>query len=267
MQIGSRNSSKLRRSLPLTATCSFLEFNNDFVSPYKPKFRHLFELSAIGFQKPGQGELFPVSERKQMNFNGLRFRSYASMAEAVEMAAASHTDMEEDNNVNQVAVPDEVEQLLTEVRKEERRQYYKRWRTDRNVRLGSDKYRALKRRQVKFETQAWEQAAKEYRELLNDMCEQKLAPNLPYMKSLFLGWFEPLRDKIEKEQEFIREGKSKAAYAKYFDQLPADMMAVITMHKLMGLLMTGGEHGSARVVQAACMIGEAIEQEVGYQRN
>ncbi|CAI9786877.1 unnamed protein product [Fraxinus pennsylvanica] len=42
----------------------------------------------------------------------------------------------------------------------------------------------------------------------------------------------------------------------------ADMMSIITMHKLMGLLMTGGEHGCARVVRAACMIGDAIEQEV-----
>ncbi|KAK6152649.1 hypothetical protein DH2020_012288 [Rehmannia glutinosa] len=41
------------------------------------------------------------------------------------------------------------------------------------------------------------------------------------------------------------------------------MMAVITMHKLMALLMIGGEHGYARVVQAACVIGDAIEQEVG----
>ncbi|KAL8528517.1 hypothetical protein ACS0TY_006087 [Phlomoides rotata] len=264
-KVGSRNSSKLRPSLPLTATRSFLEFTQDLVNPDKPNSRHLFELNTIGFQKPGdiraRNELFPVSGRKQMNFNGFSLRSYASMAEAVEVAA-SHTDMEEDNNVNDVAVPDEVQELLTEVRKEEKRQYYKRWRHERNGRLGSDKYRALKRRQVKLETQAWEQAAKEYRELLNDMCEQKLAPNLPYMKSLFLGWFEPLRDKISKEQEFIREGKSKAAYARYFHQLPADMMAVITMHKLMGLLMTGGEHGSARVVQAACLIGEAIEQEV-----
>lgn len=196
-----------------------------------------------------------------MNINGLCFKSYASVAEAVEVAA-SHTDVEEDNNVN-VSVSDEVQELLNEVRKEERKQYSMQWRHRRNVRIGSEKYKALKRRQVKLETEAWKQAAKEYRELLNDMCEQKLAPNLPYMKSLFLGWFEPLRNKIAEEQEFIRKGKSKAAYAKYFDRLPADMMAVITMHKLLALLMTGGEHGCARVVQAACIIGDAIEQEVG----
>jgi hypothetical protein len=38
------------------------------------------------------------------------------------------------------------------------------------------KYTALRRRQIRIETEAWEQVAKEYRELLADMCEQKLAP-------------------------------------------------------------------------------------------
>lgn len=128
--------------------------------------------------------------------------------------------------------------------------------------VGQAKHWALRKRQIKIETEAWEQAAKEYKELLSDMCEQKLAPNLPYMKSLFLGWFEPLRDRITEEQELCRVGKNKASHAPYFDHLPADMMSVITMHKLMGLLMTGGEHGSCRVVQAACHVGEAIEQEV-----
>ena len=132
--------------------------------------------------------------------------------------------------------------------------------------VGQSRYQELRRRQVKIETEMWEEAAKEYRELLMDMCEHKLAPNLPYMKSLFLGWFEPLRDAIVKEQEMYSEGKNRMAYAPYFVQLPADKMAVIAMHKLMGLLMTGNERvtiGTARVVQAACGIGDAIENEVG----
>ncbi|GAB2234210.1 hypothetical protein Droror1_Dr00003452 [Drosera rotundifolia] len=128
------------------------------------------------------------------------------------------------------------------------------------------KYRRLKKRQVKIETEAWHEAAEEYQELLADMCKQKLAPNIPYIKSLFLGWFEPLRDKIKGEQDLCELGKHRAAYAPYFGQLPADMMAVITMHKLMAMVMTGDEHGSARVVQAACKIGEAIEQEARIHR-
>ncbi|KDP31418.1 hypothetical protein JCGZ_11794 [Jatropha curcas] len=133
--------------------------------------------------------------------------------------------------------------------------------------MGVGKYTILKRRQVKMETEAWEEAAKEYQELLEDMCEQKLAPNLPYVKSLFLGWFEPLRDAIAAEQELCMEKLGKPSHRPYFDALPADMMAVITMHKLMGLLMTtNGGNGSVRVVQAACAVGEAIEQEARIHR-
>ncbi|MCL7036588.1 hypothetical protein MKW94_005308 [Papaver nudicaule] len=127
--------------------------------------------------------------------------------------------------------------------------------------VGNPEYELLRRRQIKVETEAWEQAAKEYQELLEDMCEQKLAPNLPYMKLLFLGWFEPLRNSIAADQELCRQG-SKANYGPYFDQLPAEMMAVVTMHKLMGILMSSEDHGTAKVVQSACQIGEAIEQEV-----
>lgn len=183
-------------------------------------------------------------------------RGYVSVAEAV----SSATDVEED-----VSVVEEVQELLQEMRKEEGRDSERMRRRRLKVEhgMGTAKYQALRRRQVKIEAEAWEQAAKEYRELLMDMCEHKLAPNLPYMKTLFLGWFEPLRDAIAKEQELIRLGKNKAAYAPYFDHLPADMMSVITMHKLTGLIMTGGAYGYTRVVAAACAIGDAIEQEVG----
>lgn len=189
-------------------------------------------------------------------YGGIGFcpKGYATVAEAV-----SSTDVEED-----VSAGEEIRELLQEMGKEEKRQLGHMRRMNQRIErgLGGGRYQYLKRRQVKIETEAWEQALKEYKELLMDMCEQKLAPNLPYMKSLFLGWFEPLRNAIDKEQELCRQGKNKTAYAPYFDQLPAEMMAVITMHKLMGLLMTGGDHGVARVVQAACIIGDAIEQEV-----
>ncbi|CAN0907935.1 DNA-directed RNA polymerase 2, chloroplastic/mitochondrial [Linum grandiflorum] len=128
--------------------------------------------------------------------------------------------------------------------------------------MGIGKYTILKKRQLKMETEAWEEKAREYKELLTDMCEQKLAPNLPYVKTLFLGWFEPFRNAILADQEACRQKNSKASHGPYFNELPADMMAVITMHKLMALLMTtNGANGSVRVVQASCAIGEAIEHE------
>ncbi|CAH8348222.1 unnamed protein product [Eruca vesicaria subsp. sativa] len=124
------------------------------------------------------------------------------------------------------------------------------------------KYNSLKQRQVKLETEEWERVARECREIIEDMCEQKLAPNLPYVKSLFLGWFEPLRDAIQSDLDAFRVKRGKIPYAPYMEQLPADMMAVITMHKMMALLMTNAEGvGVVRVVNAATNVGEAIEQE------
>lgn len=124
------------------------------------------------------------------------------------------------------------------------------------------KYNLLRRRQVKEETEAWERMVDEYKELEARMIEKKLAPNLPRIKSLFLGWFEPLREAIAKEQKVQRTKKQKAAYAPHIELLPADKMAVIVMHKMMGLVMAGHEDRCVQVVQAAVHIGMAIEQEV-----
>ncbi|KAF5725888.1 DNA/RNA polymerases superfamily protein isoform 1 [Tripterygium wilfordii] len=124
------------------------------------------------------------------------------------------------------------------------------------------KYNLLRRRQIKEETEAWERMVEEYRQLEREMCERKLAPNLPHVKGLFLGWLEPLRDAIETEQKSQRSKKQKVAFAPHIDLLPADKMALIVMHKLMGLVMVGHDNGCVQVVQAAVQIGMAIEQEV-----
>ncbi|XP_052199386.1 DNA-directed RNA polymerase 3B, chloroplastic [Diospyros lotus] len=124
------------------------------------------------------------------------------------------------------------------------------------------KYNLLRRRQIREETEAWEKMVEEYREFEKEMCEKKLAPNLPYVKKLFLGWFEPLTEAITKEQRTQRSKKQKAAFAPYIDSLPADKMAIIVMHKMMAMLMAGKEDSSVRVVEAAVQIGVAIEQEI-----
>ncbi|KAJ6382197.1 hypothetical protein OIU77_030783 [Salix suchowensis] len=124
------------------------------------------------------------------------------------------------------------------------------------------KYNLLRRRQIREETEAWERMAEEYRGLVREMCERKLAPNLPYVKALFLGWFEPLKEAIEREQKLEKSKKQKSAFSPNIELLPADKMAVIVMHKMMGLVMVGHEDGCVRVVQAAVQIGIAIEQEV-----
>ncbi|XP_051204605.1 DNA-directed RNA polymerase 3B, chloroplastic [Lolium perenne] len=127
-------------------------------------------------------------------------------------------------------------------------------------------HRRLRQRQVKAETEAWARAAEEYRALERDMLDRNLAPSLPYVKSLFLGWFEPLRDAVARDQDLQRRKRVKHVYAKYLLLLPADKLAVIVMHRMMGLLMSSKDGcGSVRVVQAAHSIGEAVEREFKVQ--
>ncbi|XP_024009885.1 DNA-directed RNA polymerase 1, mitochondrial [Eutrema salsugineum] len=186
------------------------------------------------------------------------FRGYATAAEAIDS-----TDPEDDSSSGF----EEVNELMMEMEKETERIRKKARLAAKQPRklmagMGERKYYALKQRQVKLETEEWGKAARECKELLEDMCEQKLAPNLPYMKSLFLGWFEPVRDAIQADLDAFKIKKGKIPYAPYMEQLPADKMAIITMHKMMALLMTNAEGvGVVKVVLAATQIGEAIEQE------
>ncbi|KAI4335521.1 hypothetical protein L6164_014159 [Bauhinia variegata] len=124
------------------------------------------------------------------------------------------------------------------------------------------KYNLLRRRQIKAETEAWETMVEEYREMEREMREKNLAPNLPHVKALFFGWFEPLKDAIEAEQKTQRSKKQKVAFASHIDSLPADKMALIVLHKMMGLVMLEHESGCVQLVQAAVQIGMAIEHEV-----
>ncbi|CAH9103710.1 unnamed protein product [Cuscuta europaea] len=178
-------------------------------------------------------------------------RGYATAAEA--LVSSSEEDAEEIHEITGDARVSNKDMMMTS-------KQHKQPKTIGG--MGVWKYNVLKKRQMKIETEAWEEAAKEYQELLTDMCNHSLAPNLPYVKSLFLGWFEPLKDAIAAEQQACAEGKTRLGHAPYFSLLPAEMMAVITMHKLMGLLMVGNGHGSTSIVQASCHIGEAIENEV-----
>lgn len=211
--------------------------------------RQLAGFRRIGFLHPDN----PHSSEPLL-FHGVlnHAKGYATAAEA--------TISEED-----LSGSEEIQELMEELTKQEKLEHHFKQPKRMVDGMGVSKYNMLRKRQVKMETEAWEEAAREYQELLTDMCEQKLAPNLPYVKSLFLGWFEPLRDAIAADQEYCKDKKNRVSHAPYFDLIPADMMAVITMHKLMGLLMTNsGGNGSVRVVQAACQIGEAIEHEVGW---
>ncbi|KAL4383011.1 hypothetical protein GQ457_15G004450 [Hibiscus cannabinus] len=250
-------------SCSYTGSCQGPAFINEF-RPSKVISGGFYWSPVLGFrgngvfssQKDGLGR-FSFSQSDNPLSRSEKFWSLKGYASAAEAIVSNEEDLSGSEEINE---------LVEAVIKEEKSQCFSKEPKTTVGGMGVSKYYTLKKRQIKIETEAWEEAAKEYQELLADMCEQKLAPNLPYVKSLFLGWFEPLRDAIAAEQE-VCKGNTKLSHAAYFNQLSADMMAVVTMHKLMGLLMTStGGTGGIRVVQAACQIGEAIEHEARIQK-
>lgn len=76
-------------------------------------------------------------------------------------------------------------------------------------------YYSLRRRQIEAETQAWEEALREYKELERTMLEKKLAPSLPYVKSLCLSWFEQLREAIETDTKKEMSKNRRRAHGYY----------------------------------------------------
>nr|XP_007154861.1 hypothetical protein PHAVU_003G153900g [Phaseolus vulgaris]ESW26855.1 hypothetical protein PHAVU_003G153900g [Phaseolus vulgaris] len=129
--------------------------------------------------------------------------------------------------------------------------------------IEEEKHNGLRRRQIQMETEALEKTVEEYRELEREMREKNLTPNLPHVKALFLGWFGPLKEAIEAEQKSKRTKKHRVAFAPHIDSLPAAKMAVIVMHKVMGLVSMEYHHaGCVLLVDAAVQIGMAVEHEV-----
>lgn len=121
---------------------------------------------------PNQDASNQLRDRSALDYT----RAFSSAAEVEEV---EDEDVIEDECEPEVYAPefDEVAERAQERRKAQRKQ------------------RELHKRQFKIETEAWQQAAAEYRELVKDMCKKSLAPNLPATRSFLLGWFEPLRYK------------------------------------------------------------------------
>ncbi|XP_002978135.2 DNA-directed RNA polymerase 1B, mitochondrial isoform X2 [Selaginella moellendorffii] len=131
--------------------------------------------------------------------------------------------------------------------------------------------RRLFNRQQKLELDAWDAAVREYRKILVEMCRKKLAPNLPFAKSLMVSWFEPVRDEIAKELKAIEKeepGEDRSHYGPLLKGagLTADVLAVITMHRLVALMMQDVDSGCIRLANTAVLIGDAVEQEIKIRR-
>ncbi|KAG0611165.1 hypothetical protein M758_7G120400 [Ceratodon purpureus] len=245
--------SELDRGSEFKSGLRFLKPSSPSLSPLDSAFVELVDLLPQCWRSSSAVDFNQDHSKPQSPLPGSDTRAYASAVEADELCdeEIDSKDEDEDDVEN---FPDDSHgdsALDAEACLEQK--------------MRKKKYRELYKRQVKIETEAWQRAATEYKDLMTEMCRKSLAPNLPFAQSLLLSWFEPLRDGILEEQRAYanREHREhRSMYGPYICQLPADMLAVITMHRLMGLLMSDQEHGCVKVIHAAVVIGEAVEQEV-----
>lgn len=135
-----------------------------------------------GFQNPDGG--YPNSKQRDRPSLDHKCR-FASAAEAV-------IDYEIEQELET-----EIEAPLAKYRNDSAKVEFRRDRKKQKelseFRRNRKKQKELYKRQLKIETEAWQEAAVEYKELMLEMCRKNLAPNLPFAQSLLLDWFEPLR--------------------------------------------------------------------------
>lgn len=121
--------------------------------------------------------------------------SYAlasAATEAIEHGEYEHEEIELHGSSGVESVVENCEYLETEPDEKENLER-------RNV---QKKRAALYKRQMKIETKAWTDAEAEYRSLMEEMCRKKLAPNLPAVQMMLLGWYDPLRYVFTSSERF-----------------------------------------------------------------
>ena len=165
-----------------------LPFGSSILSQLQTPLEEVLDAALLTWLPPQspEHELNPRFELRydDRGFSSLDY-SYAfasSGTEAIEHGEYEHEEIELHGSSGVESVIENCENRETESEKEnlERRNVQK-------------KRAALYKRQMKIETEAWTNAEAEYRSLMEEMCRKKLAPNLPAVQMMLLGWYEPLR--------------------------------------------------------------------------
>ena len=122
-------------------------------------------------------------------------------------------------------------------------------------------------RQLELETRALDAAVARYRQQTSQITELGRGAELGPAQALLLKWFTPLTEALAEEQRLIRIRESsydRAQYGHVFLLLPADKLAVIALHELVGLSLASASH--IKFSKACTSIGEAVEAELNMAR-
>lgn len=174
-----------------------LPLGSSILSQLQTPFEEVLDAALLTWLPPQSPE-HALNPRFELRYDDRGFSSlgysyaFASAAtEAIEHGEYEHEEIELHGSSGVESVIENCENLATEFEKDNLER--------RNVRK---KRAALYKRQMKIETKAWTDAEAQYRALMAEMCRKKLAPNLPAVQLMLLGWYEPLRYVFNSSERF-----------------------------------------------------------------
>lgn len=133
----------------------------------------------------------------------------------------------------------------------------------------STPYAALVRRQLALETRAVDEAVCRYREEAKSRDARGEAASAGPGRALLAKWFGPMCDAVAEEQEAVRrreKGTDRGVYGPYLLLVEPQKLAVITMHGVLGLILSEEEAGSVRLTRAALHVGKCVQAQVNLER-
>ncbi|KAL3133849.1 hypothetical protein ABBQ32_008318 [Trebouxia sp. C0010 RCD-2024] len=86
--------------------------------------------------------------------------------------------------------------------------------------------------------------------------------------SLMVKWFPGLRDAIEQEQQACKNGEKgmdRLSYGPYLYALSPDVLAVLTMHGVLGAMLSDDEAGRVKLTRLAMSVGKMVNEQIGTE--
>eukprot|EP01114_Cavostelium_apophysatum_P008261 TRINITY_DN2062_c0_g1_i1.p1 TRINITY_DN2062_c0_g1~~TRINITY_DN2062_c0_g1_i1.p1 ORF type:complete len:1073 (-),score=287.97 TRINITY_DN2062_c0_g1_i1:71-3289(-) len=127
---------------------------------------------------------------------------------------------------------------------------------------------ALLKKQEEFEMEATTQAMEQYKQYKDMINKLGRASTVSQGRELMTAWFEEMKNRVETEQELINAGKSTwpglNRYGSYFNMLDPDKMAVITIHTVLGMLVSKNKRATIRSMAAG--IADGLQAEITMSR-
>eukprot|EP00761_Pharyngomonas_kirbyi_P003872 gb/GECH01003876.1/.p1 GENE.gb/GECH01003876.1/~~gb/GECH01003876.1/.p1 ORF type:complete len:918 (+),score=223.69 gb/GECH01003876.1/:1-2754(+) len=120
------------------------------------------------------------------------------------------------------------------------------------------------KRERSLELAAVSQAHEKYLKIAENVTQVKAGAQMPSGKTLILRWYQDILKPIKKIQERARKRKTKGnmAYDKLITRLPADKLAIITVHTTLSSTLLR----SRPTREIAIDIGEAIQAQINYEQ-